>query len=475
MSVANKIFTNTLWQVVIRAINILLGVFSLALITRLLGPVGFGFYTTIFAFVQVFMIVADLGLYLSLLREISAPKDSFSENRKVNNIFTIRLLASLLILIIIPVAVQFFPYDDQVKSGVFYFMWAFFFQSLISTLTAVFSRHLDMAKVAVVDLLNKVLYVIFLVYLFNSSGQSLNQVLSVASLAYLIAFGLFYLFLTKYVKLRLAWDLAYWKKIFHTTWPLAVTVILNLLYFKADTLVLSAYHSPEEVGLYGAPYRVLEAITTFPHMFMSLILPLFTAAWLGKQIGRLNQVLQYNFDFFSIITLGMITITWLISRPLMVLLAGPDFILSGGILNILIIATAGIFFGTLFTYLIVALGLQKKMIKYFLITALVGLIGYFVFIPPFSYWGAAYMTLLVELLIIFFAWLVIRKEITLQIKLKVFAKSCLAALIAMTVVWPFKDINLVLTIVSAGLIYLFVLFLSRAVNRGLIREIFKRT
>lgn len=474
MSVANKIFTNTLWQVIIRAINVLIGVFSLAIITRILGQTGFGFYTTIFAFVQIFMIIADLGLYLSLLREISIAKDRLTENKIVNNIFTIRLVASLLILIIIPIAVQFFPYSNEVKTGVFYFMWAFFFQSLISTLTAVFSRHLDMAKVAIVELLNKVLYVLFLIYLLGQIGSGLNQILITASFAYIVAFILFYLFLKKYIDLKLAWDFVYWRQVFHRTWPLAITVILNLLYFKADTLVLSAYHSPEDVGIYGAPYRVLEAITTFPHMFMSLILPLFTAAWVGKELAKLRQTLQYNFDFFSIITFGMIAITWLISRPLMILLAGPEFAASGAILNILIVATAGIFFGTLFTYLVVALGAQKQMIKYFLFTAIVGLLGYFIFIPKFSYWGAAYMTLLVEILIIFFAWLVIRKEVTLKIDLKVFIKSLLAATVTVIVVSPFKDFHLLATILVGGSIYLLILFLSQAVSRELFRAIFKR-
>ena len=74
MSVANKIFTNTLWQLVIRVATIVVGVFNLALITRILGQTGFGFYTTVFAFVQMFMILADLGLFLTLLREISAVK-----------------------------------------------------------------------------------------------------------------------------------------------------------------------------------------------------------------------------------------------------------------------------------------------------------------------------------------------------------------------------------------------------------------
>ncbi len=474
MSVANKIFTNTLWQVVIRIINIFIGVFNLALITRILGQEGFGFYTTIFAFVQMLMIFADLGLYLALLREVSAAKTQAQENKVVNNIFTIRFVASLVMVVLAPIVIQAFPYSQEVKTGVIFFILAFFFQSLISTLTAVFSKKLAMPKVAITDLFNKIIYLALLYYLFVKSGN-LNQILFAQTIVNFFTFILFYKFLRKYVKLRLAWDFTYWRYVWRYTWPLAVTVVLNLIYFKADTLILSGFKSPAEVGLYGAPYRVLEVLTTFPHMFMSLILPLFTAAWIAKNFTKLKNVLQHTFDFFSILTIGMIVGTWLISQPLMIMLAGEEFAGSGLILNILVVATAAIFFGTLFTYLIVALRLQKKMIKFFLIAALVGLIGYFVFIPKFSYWAAAYTTLAIEVLIAVFACLLVKKYWAFKLNFYVMLKSLLAGIVTLAVLWSFKDINIFLTAILSVIIYTLVLILTRAISKDLLKEVFKQT
>jgi O-antigen/teichoic acid export membrane protein len=473
MSVANKIFTNTLWQVVIRTINIFIGVFNLALITRILGQEGFGFYTTIFAFVQMLMIFADLGLYLSLLREVSAAKTQAQENKVVNNIFTIRFVASLVMVVLAPIVIQAFPYSQEVKTGVIYFILAFFFQSLISTLTAVFSKKLAMPKVAVTDLFNKIIYLALIYYLFTKSG-SLNQVLLAQTIVNFLTFILFYKFLRHYVKLRLAWDFAYWRHVWKYTWPLAVTVVLNLIYFKADTLVLSGFRDAAEVGLYGAPYRVLEVLTTFPHMFMSLILPLFTAAWIAKNFDKLKNTLQHTFDFFSMLTILMIVGTWLISKPLMIMLAGAEFAGSGPILNILVVATASIFFGTLFTYLVVALRLQKKMIKFFLIAAVVGLIGYFIFIPQFSYWAAAYTTLAIEVLIAIFACFLVKKYWAFKLNYYVMLKSLLAGFVTLAVLWSFKDFNIFLTAILAVIIYALILILTRAVSKDLIKEVFKR-
>ncbi|RJQ33782.1 flippase [Candidatus Parcubacteria bacterium] len=472
MSVANKIFTNTLWQVIIRAVNILIGVISLALVTRILGQAGFGYYTTIFAFVQIFMILADFGLYLTLLHDISTTTDRQEENKIVNNIFTIRVLASLLIIILAPIAVWFFPYDLAVKQGVLYFVGVFFFNSLISTLTAVFSKKLEMPKVAIVDFVNKIFYISFLLYYFYFGGN-LNAILLTNSITSFLAFILLYLFLRKHVSLNLAWDFSYWKKVFHTTWPLAVTVVLNLVYFKADTLILSLYESPETVGLYGAPYRILEVITTFPHMFMSLILPIFTAAWVAKNTEKINQTLQSTFDFFSILGVLMIVGTWLLSTPMMIMLSGQEFAPSGAILNVLILATVSIFFGTLYTYLVVALKIQKKMIKYFFLAAIIGLLGYIIFIPRFSYWGAAYMTLVVEVLIWVFAYYLVKKHLPMKLNLSVLFKAIFSGLVTFILVWLMKDTNIFLKFIAIIFIYILGLYISRAVDKKTMIKLIK--
>src|SRR3989344_2139207 len=84
---ANKIFTNTIGQTILRGIEVLIGVITLGLITRYLGQGGFGEYTTINAILQLFVVIIDFGLYLTLLREISANPPDRTEYI-TNNIFT---------------------------------------------------------------------------------------------------------------------------------------------------------------------------------------------------------------------------------------------------------------------------------------------------------------------------------------------------------------------------------------------------
>lgn len=464
MSSAHRIFTNTAWQIVIRFFDVILGVINIGLITRLLGQTQFGYYTTIFVFLQTIMTLADFGLFLALLNEISSTKDQQQEAKRLNNIFTIRLISAALILALAPLLIKLFPFAPAVKEGVVFLLAAYFCQSLISTLTAVFSKYLDMAKATVVYLVAKGIYFFSLLYLFFNHGN-LNQVLLWNSISTGLGFLLFYIFLRRYQKLTLAWDFVYWRHVLKIAWPLAIGVVLNLLYFKADTLILSAYHSAEKVGLYGAAYKVLEVLTTFPHMFMSLILPLFTIAWTSKNLVNLHKIQQNTYDFFAIINIWVVLVVWLASRPIMVLLTGEEFALAGPILNLLILAVVAIFFGTMFTYLVVALGKQKEMVKYYLAAAIIGLSLYFIFIPKYYYWAAALSTVLVEILIWYWAWRLVRKQINITFDKRVLKRSLLVGFLSFVLFWPFKDMPVVILVFLVSLIYFLGLYLFKVIDK----------
>lgn len=465
MSTAHKIFHNTAWQIALRVISIFLGIVSYALIARILGQQGFGYFSTVSAFVQTYMIIADLGLYLTLLREISASDNKQDEQKIINNIFTIRLFSAAIVLLLVPLTIIYLPYDQAVKQGAIYILLAFFVQSLISTLTAILAKAMAMPKAGLVDIFSKILFVATLYFLFINGG-SLNLVLLSQSLASLVSLVLFFYFLRSYTKIKLAWDFSYWRHVFKIAWPLAIGVILNLLYFKTDTLILAAYHSPDQVGLYGASYRFLEVLTTFPHMFMSLILPLFTLAWTKKELQKINDIEQNAFDFFVMINVWLLLVVWLMSTPLMILLAGTEFSAAGPILNVLILAVVAIFFGTMFTYLVVALGLQKKMVKYYLLAAIFGVAAYFIFIPKYSYWAAAWVTVAVEIFVWVCAFILVKKMANISLKFNILGKTVLVGVISFLFFWPLRHWPVILLAPLVSVFYFLFLILFKVIDKN---------
>ena len=75
-------------------------------------------------------------------------------------------------------------------------------------------------------------------------------------------------------------------------------------------------------------------------------------------------------------------------------------------------------------------------------TAILGVVSYFIFIPKFSYWGAAYTTLFVEFLIVIFSYMVVKKYINIKIDFKVLIKSLLAGIITFFSIWQWREFNI---------------------------------
>ncbi len=461
MSIAKKIFYNTTWQLVSRLGEIILGIFILGLITRLLGQTEYGYYTTIVAWLQFWIILVDLGLYLTLLREISAHPES--EAKTINAMLTLRLVTATVFLLAGTLVAQLLPYSLEIKMGLWLLIISYLANSLITVLTAVFQQRLKMPIVAVASLVNKLILLVGILALSLSlSATPLYTILGLSSLASLINLSIVIIAAKRLVALQLSWDLHYWFQLLLKTWPLALTTALNLVYFKLDTLFLSWYRPASEVGLYGASYRVLEIITTFPHMFMGLILPLLTAAWIAHDHQGLQKLWQRCFDFFSFLTLPLIAGTWVLATPIMTAIAGPDFAETGPIVQILIIATAAIFFGTLYTYLVIVLDRQKAMIPYFVIAALMAVIGYALTIPTYSYWGAAWVTVVIEMMIIFFAWLTVRRQFNFQPHLATTVKLLFSSVIMALAIQQLWSWPLLLQILTGIIIYGLMVILTRA-------------
>jgi len=138
----------------------------------------------------------------------------------------------------------------------------------------------------------------------------------------------------------------------------------------------------------------------------------------------------------------------------------------------LIWPTALIFFSTLFNYGIIAVEKQKQTIKYFLITALIALIGYLIFIPRYSYYGAAYMTLIAELLMVVFAYYLLQKYSGWKINFKVLIKVLIISTLAYFLLDVLK-LNFIVELMIGGGVYLGLLLLFKVLNKDLIREVLK--
>jgi len=250
-------------------------------------------------------------------------------------------------------------------------------------------------------------------------------------------------------------------------------LIFSMIYFKADTIILSLYHPQSTVGLYGASYKILEVLITLPVIFMGLVSPHLSRAWAENNFSHFKAVYQKAFDLLSTLVWPMIFSVLVLAKPIMAFIAGSEFLPAAPIFQILIIATGIIFLAHLSTFSIVAINKQKTMMKFYIIAAIVALILYFIFIPKYSYWAASLITVAVESFILICSWLMIKKETGIKINLDISAKSFLASLI-MAIVISLTNLNLFANIILAIITYFSCLWLFGVMKKEMISEFLKK-
>lgn len=463
MTLSAQVAHNTIIQIIGKAISTTLGLASLAIMARYLKEIGFGQYTTAITFLSFFGIIADFGLTLITSQMMSRP--GHNQATLLNNLFSLRLISAAVFLGLAPILVLFFPYEPIIKLAVAIAALSFFFTALNQILVGFFQKNLTMAVVAVADVVSRIVLlggIIISAYLkFGLLG-----IMTATVAASLVSFIMHYWFSRRFIKISWQIDPSVWREIIKKSWPLALTIFFNLIYLRADIFILSLLKSQAEVGFYGATYRVIDVLTTLPFMFAGLILPILTSAWAGRDFLKFNRVLQKSLDAMIMLSLPLIVGAQFTAKPLMLFIAGNNFAESGHILRILILAIGFIFVGCLLSHAVIALDKQKNIIGAYVFTALTSLAGYLIFIPRFSYYGAAWVTIYSELTIALFSLFMVIKHGQFRPKLTGLVKSAAASLVmGLSLYLMLGKFSLILIIILAGAIYLLGLYLFKALTK----------
>lgn len=474
MSLARQVAHNTIIQLASKAVSTALGLWAIFIITRYLGPTGFGQYTTIITFLTFFAVAADFGLTLVTAQMISEP--GVSEKKLINNLFSFRLSSALALLIMAPLVVSFFPYSQEIKYGVMITAVSFLFPALNQVLIGLFQKKLCMSRDAISEMIGRLILIAGLI-LTQSLEAGLNGILLATVVSAGVNFLFHYILSLEFVSVRWELDRLIWLRIISKSWPLAITIVLNLIYLRADTLLLSIFRSVEEVGLYGATYRIIDVLTTVPFMFAGIMLPILTTYWLTKKPEDFKKALQYAFDFMIILALPLAIGAQWFGDSIMLYAGGKDFVAAGPILKILIFGVAAIFPGTILSHAVIALDQQKKMIWFYVFTSFSALIAYLIFIPNFSYFGAAAVTVYSEIMIAIFSGYCVYKYGRFSPRWRTAGKALIASLFMGAFLFCFDPgqrpsiLKFIWTFTSAVMVYLIAIYLIGGIKKSDLKKI----
>jgi len=468
MTLTRKIAHNTVIQIIGKAATTLLGLVAVAMMTRYLGAQQFGWYVTAISFLQFAGILIDFGLIPVTAQMMSEKK--FEKKELFQNLLGFRFVTAFVCLCLVPLIALFFPYPPEVKMAIAISTVSFFAISINQVLTGFFQTELKMHLVSLGELTGRVVLVSGLYGLIHFGSSFLPIMILISGSTVIYTLVLLF-FARKHIALGLKYNKTIWKEIAVKMWPITLSIIFNVVYLKGDILLLSLYRTQEEVGLYGAAYRVIDIVTQIAMLSMGIMLPLLAASWARNNKQEFSENYQRAIVMMALLGLPLATGTYMLSRPVMDLVAGSEFAFASRPLQILSLAVVGLFLGSVYGHIAVAINRQRSALYVYISAAILTLIGYLYFVPKFGMIGAAWMSVFSEIFVGLGLCLVIGSFIEASLPSKFLVKTIFATFLMGLALYFVKDWPVILSIIIGFVVYALALILTKAISKETIREI----
>jgi len=390
-TVIKKISQQTLWQISGKAVSVVSTIIILGLITRKYGEEGTGIFTLALTYISMFMLLSDFGFNAHVLKSLQS--SVFSLQKQMFR----KLLGTRIVwaMVLIGISISILPFlpigGDQFRQMIILGSPIIFGSAVFVSTNLLFQFKLRY-DLSVVATSAGVLTNLFLVVFFVNANFSLLYLILAQVLNWMLVCLLALIFSRKITQTIVPiFDAGFSKKLIKSSWPIAATLALNVIYFRADSFMIAYFKGISDAGIYNIAYSVFQSALVLPTFIMNAYYPLMLKSQKGIKLVALGLGL--------IAVIG--TILTLISAPFVInLLTGRGFDGSVLSLQILSLGFPAYFLSALLMWVLVARGSYKNLLVIYTTGLIINLILNFIFIPQYSFYAASYITVISEYLIL---------------------------------------------------------------------------
>ncbi|MBI5620073.1 flippase [Candidatus Gottesmanbacteria bacterium] len=404
MSTRAVVFWNTTSQLIGKLIGASTAFVVAFLLARRLGADGYGDFTKITTFVAPFFLVADFGLNAIFLQK----KDS---DLWWPHLLGLRLAAGFSLMFLALAILALTPqgttqgYTGFVRFGIILFTPAVLFQAIITTANAVFQKQLryDLATIAIAAGSAATLILVL-----PQTAGVLSSLVAVVIGTAVTAIVSFVLARRNSKTTGVALTPGTLRHLFVPAIPLGATLLFNLVYFRADSFIITFTRSTGEVGIYGLAYKVFELPLVLPTFFMNAVYPLMIQDTGDRRQTGLKKIFRSASIYLFLVSCILLLVTWL-AAPLLSLIKS-DFTSSVGALRVLSLGLPFFFLTSLTMWTLIALKKQWVLAAIYGASMLLNILLNIWFIPLYGYMAAAWVTVGSEAVVLIVSgWVLIRQ------------------------------------------------------------------
>jgi O-antigen/teichoic acid export membrane protein len=375
-----------------KAMTAVAGLMTIMVLTRHLGPTEFGYYRTVLTYCAFAAVLADCGLYMITLREMSRP--GADAVRVVGTTLPLRFVTTGGVLLAAAAVAWATPYDPIVKWGTLLGGAIYTCLQASDFLLAVFQSALKQGRNAAAEVVGT-LATLAAVWVLAMTGAGAFPMLGATLLGASLALAISWKLARRLIPFRMNIDLPRWRQFLLAGLPLAGSQILGMAMLRGDSLLLSLYQPAADVGLYGVPAKLFELATSIPWMFAGLLMPALTAA-VRNSGDEFSRVLGNAVDAVATYGVGAILGLAVFAPQVLTLLAGAQFAPGAPALIIIAFAVALAALTHILRFSLVACERSRFVLVADAVACVFAFAAYFSLIPGFSLIGAAIGTVVAE-------------------------------------------------------------------------------
>lgn len=328
-----------------------LSILSTALVTRHLRPAGFSHYTTILSLVGAVAIVTDAGMS-SLGTQSYAVQSGAERDQLMRDLLGLRLALTTVGVLLSLVFALAAGYDVELLLATLVAGVATIGLVFQHTLSIPLMAMLRLGTVSVLDLTRQALTVAGIVALVLV-GAGVLPLLAATLVANLLLVPLTALFVRGRISMRMEVDLHRWLALLRLTVSFSLATAVGAIYVYAAQIITSLVTSPQQSGLFAAPFRVFVVTITIPGLIVGGALPMLARAARDDRT-RLAYALQRIFEVSLIVGLSAVLAALVGAKFIIAVVAGPSFAGSAPVLRILGLAMLGSFLNAGWGYALIS-------------------------------------------------------------------------------------------------------------------------
>ena len=408
---------------------------SFPILTRYLPVEQYGYLSLITTISGLLAAIYKLGLQQSIVRFFKPGDHALASNVAYTFLLTTFIISVFISLI------AFFTLYEFGRSLIIVIILIAFLQSMRSVVIGLYMSMQNSLYVNIVNVIYKYGSLFFmLIFIFYYEKSAISVVFSILVTDLLLMFIVFKRFVLDVTFLKPNVELI--KKVSIYGFPLMLVEVLQIGHAFTDRFIINYFLDSKSVAMYVAPHSISRIISDviFGGVATALV-PIYMGMWKEEEFDNAKKFINKISDYFLYIFPISVAGLYVISEPLMSILASEKYSESSYILPITFLGV-GLFAST-FIY---SAGLkikknQFKLLQFVFESLIINLVLNFIFIKKYGIAAAAWTTVLSYLWMTIRFYIESKPVIEVNINTKYLLYGVLVSLLMIFMDYYFIDIE----------------------------------